>query len=319
MFLAGVYEVEVQSNAYLGADRFSFQAALSASPASTWMSLPLRVEVQFGIDNGWQSLITGQADDIQIDPIRGSVRASGRDLTALFIAAQTKESFENLTSSDVAILLAGRRGLSASVSPTSTLIGRLFQNGHTLLALSQHGRATTEWDVLSRLGQQEGYEVWVAGTTLFFQPSSPGAGAIAIEPNNCLEMQLGRDLVIASGFSVEIMSWDCSTQQAVAEQATYGPSAPTGGNMIALRPNLSVSDASSLAQKTAVQLGSHERTLRYEAPGDLVTAPRIQLQLSNTNTDFDGVYIIFEVERRFSARHGFTQHVEARRPSWIIS
>jgi len=317
--LTGVYEIEVQSNAYLGADRFSFSAALSASPTSIWTSLPLLVEVQIGFDNSWQSMITGAADCIQIDPIRESVRASGRDMTALFVAAQTRESFENLTSSDVATLLAGRHGLTASVVPTSTLIGRFFQDGHTRSALSQHGRATTEWDVLSWLGQQEGYDVWVAGTTLFFRPPSPGVETIAVEPNTCMTMQLSRDLVIASGFTIEVMSWNSSTQQAVTEQATYGAGTSTTSNMIALRPNLSVSDAQSLAQKTASQLGGHERTLSYEAPGDVITAPRLQLQLSGTNTDFDGTYVIFEVERRFSTRLGFTQHVQARRPSWTIS
>jgi hypothetical protein len=283
------------------------------------MSLPLNVEVRVGIDNTWQSLITGHADNVEIDPIRGSVRVIGRDMTALFVAAQTKESFENLTSSDVATLLAGRRGLAASVTPTSALIGRFFQNGHTRSAFSQHGRATTEWDILSWLGQQEGYDVWVSGTTLFFQPSSLGTETIFVEPNTCMTMQLSRDLVIASGFTVEVMSWDCSTQQAVSEQATYGSGTSGTSNMITLRPNLSISDAQSLAQKTASQLGSHERTLSYDAPGDVLTAPRIQLQLSGTNTDFDGSYFIFEVDRRFSIRHGFTQHVQARRPAWIIS
>jgi hypothetical protein len=89
--------------------------------------------------------------------------------------------------------------------------------------------------------------------------------------------------------------------------------------MVALRPNLSVGDAQILALRMASQLSGHERTLSYEIPADLTTMPRMQIQLADTNTDFDGSYTVYEVERRFSVRHGFTQQVQARRASWIVS
>jgi hypothetical protein len=296
-----------------------FRAALSATDYSAWTTLPVQIEIQFGIDGNWQSLITGAADAIEVDAIRNSILVSGRDLTAIFIAAQTQESFENLTSSDVAILLCGRHSILASVTPTSTLIGRYYQDGHTRSALSQHGRATTEWDVLSWLAQQEGYDVWVAGDTLHFQPASTSSIGAAVAPADCLDMRLNRDLSIGAGFTVQIQSWDSASQQGIAAQASYGSSATGTAPIVALRPNLSLGDAQTLAQRMVSQLSGHERTLSYETPADLTTMPRMQIQLAYTNTDFDGAYTVYEVERRFSVRHGFTQQVQARRPSWTIS
>lgn len=317
--VAGVYEAEVLSNAYLGADSFVFRTALSAADYGVWTTLPIQIEINFGIDGNWQSLITGEADAIEVDAIRSNILVSGRDLTAAFIATQTRESFENLTSSDVAILLCGRHGILSSVTPTSTLVGRYYQDGHTRSALSQHGRATTEWDVLSWLAQQEGYDVWMAGRTLFFQPASISAIGVPVAPANCLDMRLHRDLGIGVGFTVQVQSWNSASQQGITAQASYGSSTMGTAAMVALRPNLSAGDAQSLAQRMVSQLSGHERTLSYETPADLTTMPRMQIQLSQTNTDFDGTYTIYEVERRFSSRHGFTQQVHARRPSWTTS
>jgi hypothetical protein len=317
--LRGVYDAEIHTNAYLAADRFSFRSALAADDAALWSAIPLQVEIRAGLEGAWQSLIVGQGDTLQIDPIAGDVELSGRDGTALFIAAQTHESFENLTSSDVASLLAGRHGLTATVNPTTELIGRFYQAGHSRTALSQHGRATTEWDVLSWLAQQEGYEVWVSGTTLYFQPPAMPSGYVTISPDDCLAMELGRDLAIGAGFSLQVQSWDCALQQVVSESAMYGNGATSGASMIALRPNLGPADAQLLAQRITAQLSSHERTVSFEAPADLVTVPRMQMQLYGTNTDFDGAYTIYDVERRFSAKRGFTQFVRARRSSWTIS
>jgi hypothetical protein len=317
--VAGVYEAEVRSNGYLGADSFMFRAALGSIDYAVWTALPIQIEIQFGINGTWQSFITGSADDIEVDAIQNNILVNGRDLTAVFIAAQTHESFENLTSSEVAVLFSGRHGILASVTPTSTPIGRYYQDGHTRSVLSQHGRATTEWDILSWLAQQEGYDVWISGDTLYFQPASTSVLGAAVAPANCLDMRLKRDLSISAGFTIQVQSWDSASQQGIAAQATYGSRTTGTASMVALRPNLSVGDAQILALRMASQLSGHERTLSYEIPADLTTMPRMQIQLADTNTDFDGSYTVYEVERRFSVRHGFTQQVQARRASWIVS
>ncbi len=317
--LAGVYELEVNSNAYLGADRFSFHAAMDDSGALIWPSLPIEVSISVGLDGSWIQLISGEADTIEIDPVRRNLSVAGRDATAIFIRSQTSESFENVTSSDVAVLLAQRHGLSASVTATTSLIGRFYQDGHTRSALSQHGRATTEWDVLCWLAQIEGYDVWMRGSILNFQPPAPRQNSFIVSADSCISMQLTRDLATALGIIVEVQSWNSAAQMVVTQQASYGVAPTTGQKMIVLRPNLSPDDALSLAQRTVAIAASHERALSYEAPADLVTTPRMCIELQGTGTDFDGQYLIFEIERRYSTRRGFTQQVSARQATWTGS
>jgi phage protein D len=317
--LSGVYELEINSNAYLGADRFSFHSTMDGSNTLIWPSLPIEITISVGLDGTWYSLISGHADTIEIDPVSRSVCVSGRDATAIFISTQTSESFENLTSSDVAGMLAQRHGLTASVTPTTTLIGRFYQDGHTRSALSQHGRATTEWDLLCWLAQIEGYEVWVAGNVLNFQPPVALQNSFNISPDLCISMQLARDLEIGLGIIVEVQSWNSATRMVITQQASYGAEPAAGQKMIALRPNLSTAEALSLAQRTVAVAASHERTLTYEIPADFATMPRANLTLQGTDTDFDGEYVIFEVERRYSTRHGFTQQVLARQSTWTNS
>lgn len=317
--LDAVFEAEVASNAYFAADRFEFRAALDGARGLDWAALPVGVEILLNIDGTWQLLISGVADTLRVDPIRADLHVTGRDMTSLFIRSQTHESFENLTSSDVAILLAERHGLSVAVTPTATLVGRYYQNGHTRSAMSQHGRATTEWDVLCWLAQQEGFDVWTFGRTLFFQSGATDSQSLTITPAQCSAMKLHRDLDIASGFTVEVQSWDCATQNSVSAQSNYAKSESAVGNLIILRPNLSFTDAQQLAIRTALQLGEHERIITYASPADVVTMPRAPLQLTLTNTDFDGIYKIYEVERCLSSKRGCTQHVLARRASWTSS
>ncbi len=317
--LAGVYEAEIQSHAFLGADRFSFGASLGVNEAVAYTRVPLRIEITIELEGAISKLLTGQADRIDIDPVHNVVQVGGRDLTAQMIGAQTRESFDNKTSSEVATLLANRHGLTAAVSATSALIGRYYQNSYTRTAVSQHGRVTTEWDLLCWLAQQEGYDVWVDGTTLWFQPTAPTAAPISLTPADCIHMQLSRDMDIANGFKVEVRSWNCAMQQLISETASYQLTAGASANMITLRPNLSSDAARQLAQRIAGQLGNHERQVTYEVPIDLTTTVRSLLQLSATNTDFDGAYVVSEVMRTFSYRTGFSQRVIARQFTWTNS
>jgi hypothetical protein len=77
--------------------------------------------------------------------------------------------------------------------------------------------------------------------------------------------------------------------------------------------------AQDLAERMLVQMSQQARCVRIEMPGDLTTMPRGTLRLMNTGTDFDDLYVITDVERRLSYRHGFLQTVQARIPPWTIS
>ena len=314
----GVMDVEIQSNNFFAADRFSARVALAANSDGVWVGPTLLVEIRIGVDGTWASLITGVADRVSIDPIKGEVRVWGRDLTAGFVAAQIEESFENQTSSEVATLLAARRGLLAAVTATDTLIGRYYQSGRTRTSLPQHARATTEWDLLCWLAQTENFDVWVGGQTLYFQPLEVAAPSFVLTPRDCVGLTMQHALDIAAGVTVTVRSWSSLSQSAIVQSSGNGVG--TGGsNRTVIRPNLSSDDAQMLADRLVSQISGHERTLFIDVPGDVVTAPRMIMGLTQTGTDFDGQYVVCGVDRRLSFAHGFTQTIEARSLPWTPS
>ncbi len=316
--VGGVIEAEVSSNSHLAANRFRLRLALDVSGAAVWSSGPLQIGIQFGLDGSWVPMLLGQADFIEIDPIRGEVSVDGRDLTALFIEARTQETFQNQTASDIAILLAARQGLTPNVTATSLPVGRNFQSQHARTTLDQHGRFTTEWDLLTRLADQEGFDVWVDQQVLNFVPPSASA-TVALTPGDCVSLRLERTLSLEGALSVAVKSWDCRGQSSISQTATLGGGVGGVPDYVIVRPNLTADAAQSIAQRVLGDMAQHAMCIDLELPGELTMQPRTGLALSGTGTDFDGLYVISDVDRRMSFSAGFTQHVRARVPAWIAS
>ena len=314
----GVIDVEVISNSYLAANRFRARFALSATGYAIWSAAQIQIEIRLGLDGAWASMILGPVDSVVVDPARGEVLVEGRDLTASLIAARTQETFENKTSSEIATTLALRHGLVPAVTPTTTLVGRNFQNDHSRITLDQHARSTTEWDLLIRLAEIEGFDVWVDGQVLNFAPLGAGASPVMLTPSDCVAMRLERSLPLTAGVSVAVKSWDCRGSQAIVQRAG-GDGGETDGNAsyIVLRPNMTAQAAQTLARRLLTQLGQQGRAVSIDMPGDLTMQPRDTLTLVETGTDFDGTYVITEVERRMCFDRGFEQSIEARLPPWI--
>ena len=317
--LEGVVSAEVRANAYFSANRFSTVVATAASNLPAWDSLPLQLEIQIGLDGAWRSFATGQVDSLVFDPIRQEMTLHGRDLTALLIAAQTAETFENQTASDVAILLANRHGLVSNVAPTTRLVGRYFQNGRTRSSLSQHSNMTSEWDALTWMANQERFDVWIDGMTLYFQPIQSQPIAASIGPSDCTRMQLHRMLDLAVGPTVLVKSWDSQQSQLVTGTAQASATGQAGTTFTTLQPNLSVNDATQMAQRTLAELATHEIEVDLDMPGDLTTMPRMLVNLWQTGSDFDGSYTVMEIDRRISFEHGFKQSILAREMPWTAS
>ena len=171
--VSGAIEAQVHTNNHFSADRFSVSIALSVDrgAAQFWSSTSdVFLEVQMSVDGLiFKSLVQGAVDHVDLDMGQRLVRVEGRDLTAALIETRTQETFANQTSSEIASTLAKRHNLDAQVAPTSTPVGRYYQSEHDRITLNQFSRATTEWDLLTFLAQQEGFDVFVSGRTLFFR------------------------------------------------------------------------------------------------------------------------------------------------------
>lgn len=316
----GIIDAEIFACSHFAQGRFRVRAALSATGAAFWSAADQQVSIAFSLDGGGAVGMTGQVDRIEIDPIRGEVLADGRDLSARLLTARTQETFENRTASEIATDLAGRHGLTASVTATTQRVGRDFQNGYARTTLDQYSRATTEWDLLTRLAEAEGFDVWVDDTTLHFESVVDSGDPYVIAPTDCIGMRLESTLGLQNGLKVVVKSWDCRGQAVVTQSSMAQSGGDTAGaRYVIVRPNLVAEAAQSLADRVLDQMSRHVRTVHLDMPGELTLQPRMTLSLTDTETDFDGPYVVASVERRLSYRHGFTQTIEARTPSWTGS
>jgi phage protein D len=331
--LPGIISAEVFSNNHNAADRFSAVVSIggiSLSSAASWAAeTDIMLDVQFSLDGGatFKSLIIGTVDSIAIDPAAGIVRLDGRDLTGSLIETRTQETFTNRTSSEVAVLLASRHNLNPVVTATTSPVGRYYQNEHDRITLALFSRATTEWDLLVFLAQQEGFDVFVTGTELHFQPPSQTPDLIQpVHVNDLIDLQLERSLTLARDIEVVVKSWNSRDQSAFSQTARAAR--PTGGSSLIgasrsgppqryvyVRPNLTQDEALKLAQQKLSELTRHERILRAAMPGELTLTPRSLLTLNGTGTAFDQTYFIDTIDRLLNFDTGFTQHIRAKNSS----
>jgi phage protein D len=330
--LLGTVEADVLSNNHYAADRFSAVVALGIdlwADAAYWASqTDILVDVQFSLDGGatFISLIQGLVDTVAIDVLTSTLRIEGRDLTAAMIENRTQETFANRTSSEIATIFAGRHNLTPIVTLTTMPVGRYYQNEHDRIALNQFSRSMTEWDLLIFLAGQEGFDVFVNGTSLYFQPTA-GSAAIpyTVTPGQLQDLRLERSLTLARDIVVTVKSWNSRQQNAYTQtvRASGQAGSGTGGagresppqHYVFVRPNLTMNDALKLAQQKAAELAQHERVWEATMPGDLALDPRSMIQLVGTATDFDQTYFIDMIDRHLSMEHGFVQRIRAKNSS----
>jgi phage protein D len=313
--IPGVMDLDVLDNAHFAAGRFRIRAAMDGAAASTLLDPDDILDLQVSLGGTFTSLVQGQADSIHIDPIRNTIEIDGRDLTARLLDARTQETFANQTASEIANTLAARHGLTAVVTATTTLAGRYYGAEHDRITLGQFSRATTEWDLLTFLAAREGFEVFVAGQSLYFQPFTQSAASLVLAPSDCVSLSLERALTLARDIEVTVKSWNTRQQAAFTQTARSSAQGKRGSNpqrIVVVRPNLQPNDALQLAQRILADLSSHERIVHVELPGEVMLTPRSRVTLNGTGTDFDQTYYVAELDRHFSLAHGFTQNLRLK-------
>ncbi len=320
--VAGAIEAQIHANNHYSADRFNVSLALSADPlaAPFWSGTPdIALDVQMSFDGlAFSSVMQGAVDRVEIDPVRGLVHAEGRDLTAVLIETRTQETFSNRTSSEIAELMASRHNLQAQVVPTSTPVGRYYQSEHDRITLGQFSRATTEWDLLTFLAQQEEFDVFVNAQTLYFQPPSGPTNAVTLTPDDAFDIRMERALTLARDIEVTVKSWNSRQQAAFTQTArAHGPGSSSGTpqRYVYVRPNLTSDQALQVAQQKLKELSRHERAVTISMPGELAITPRSLVTIEGTGTEFDQTYYVDMLERILSAEAGFTQHLRCKNMS----
>ena len=149
----GLLRASITNTNCFSADTFSLTFTMNAEgpeDIAFWSVIPAAlVEVRAATSNtyspSYQSLITGMADSIHIDPVRGTVGIEGRDLSASMIDSYRQQDFVNQTASEIVATIASYHGLQPIVVPTSDNIGRYYADGYTKVSLGQFSRFRSDW------------------------------------------------------------------------------------------------------------------------------------------------------------------------------
>lgn len=335
--IPGVVSAETTNNNYYQADKFSARFALSADPdfgMEFWgkQEAPLLIDIQYSLaEEEWTSLLLGQVDHMALDPVSGMIEVDGRDLTSYFIDTKTQEAFVNQTSSQVIETIAGRHGMTADVTPTSTPVGRYYGIDHERVTLNQFSRVTTEWNLMCSLAQNEDFDIWVTGTTVHFhphtdpdsdpyvvvwQPANDGAPAWS----NVSALHMERSMYMAKDIIVVVRSWNSKSQRAITKFSPTGArqSAVASGKaqeFAFVRPNMTDAQAQDLANKLRIELTKQERLVSFTATADLTLNARNMVRLQGTGSSWDQAYFIDSITRRISWDEGLAMDVHCKNHS----
>lgn len=335
--------LEWTSPTYYEADTFELMLAVNAFPAKMntdfWMlNQAFLVNVYIGFPKDWDNyttadldlMLTAQVDDLEITQEQGTYFLTGRSLTAKFIDNKTTEKFPNQTSSQIAEILAKRRGLQAVVTPTKTPVGVYYNLDHVHLT-----DQTTEWDLLTYLAQKEDYLVYVEGTTLYFipkpKPTDDPYLLQYVKPTddsaspalNGMSLRLHKSLTLARNVIVEVRSWNAKqkkgftvTTKAVPNKKTFisSKAQPIGDaeKYSYVFGGLSRQQALEKAQEILRQITQHQRNIEADLPADNKIKKNSIIKLQGSTLDFDQIYYPSRVTRHLSMTEGYRMTIEAK-------
>lgn len=337
--LSGVHSFEVENNAFFQADTFRLTLLISAQPAGRGLDFwsrqeQLELEFLLGFpadpDNAGKSelgsFLLGYADAIDVDLDANTLVLTGRDLSSRLIDFKRTKVFSSgtLVASDVVRQIAEAQGLTPVVTPTTVAAGGYYQIVKALVASD-----VSYWDIVTKLAQYEGYQVYVRGRELHFEPrAAKGADPYVLRWqaadgaawSNAMQLSLQRDLSLAKNLRVKVLSFHSKTNQAVSEVAerkrvTDGAAVAFGGEpqeYVRTFPNLDASQAQAKAKAILQELSAHEMSLTAELPGDVLLMPTSLIQVTDTGSAFDQAYYTASVTRHYSAEDGFRMTVHAK-------
>lgn len=269
------------------------------------------------------SLFLGQVDDVEMDLAAGTLTITGRDLSARMIDTKTTQKWPDHTSSWIAQQIAQQNGLTPQVTETSTPVGQFYDDGYVAVT-----RSIPEWDLLKFLAEQEGFDCYVTGQTLYFGPPQADndqnpiqiqvvqSGAAGIITMNGTYLRLRRSLTLAKDIGVTVLSHSVKTGKAVKAVATRAGSTSTGSSSsssaaekkqsyVIRRPNLTAEQAQALANSILSDITKFERTFEVELAGDQTINVRRMVQISGTQTSFDQKYYLQTVTHHVGFQGGY--------------
>ena len=321
--LQGVESAEIEANSHRQADTFHLKVAFNTGfkPIDWWMSQDrhdTQLDIRILMDGDEQSLIIGRPDEIMYEPEQGILNISGRDLSGLLQDTPAEGAFQNQTSSEIATAMANKVGLTPVVTATKGDARRYYGSTHTHVHHKRGSSNDTAWNVLSKLADDEGYDLYVSGNELHFEPEPDPT---TLEPygihwdqdnankSNVMALTVSSQLhVAAKKVVVEVQSW--ASQQGHGLKAISPAGASTKGAKVYpyRRPNMTQAQAQAFADQKYTEITKHGFTLDFQCPGELNLTCRDAVQLSGLG-DAAQLYFVDSIRREISMSDGFQQTV----------
>jgi len=301
-----------------------------AFPAVWWAATTTKtilVAIELSVDGDrFFPMMTGNADSHVYDAIENTISVAGRDLAAGMIDTRIVTTFRNLTASEIATQFAAEHRLQAMVTPTTTIVGRIYDVDHDETSSGDFSQITNEWDLLCRLGEAEGIVPYVFGTTLYFNPASGSAPVYPVELTrdfngllvaSVTDLVLERHMTYARDVVVKVKSW--SSRQKTSIVSTVRTSTMDQSSAVAPKsaiylyevPNLSQAQCLAKAQQLALDISRHERCARVIIPSLALMNPQTLIPVSGTGTDYDSTYYPLTITYEVTTERGATTFVEA--------
>jgi len=332
--LEGVSRVRItQANAYQIASFCLTKGFVpnDSFPASWWAATAnktILVTIELSVDGStFFPIITGNADSHIYDAIANTIDLAGRDLAASMIDTRIATTYRNLTASEIAEQLAAEHGLQAQITPTTTIVGRIYDIDHDETSSGDFSQASNEWDMLCRLGQAEGIIPYVFGSTLYFNPPGAKPPIFPVEltrnANGLLVagvtgLVFERHMTYARDVIVTVNSWSSrqkTTITATVRTKTKDESIDRGlkaSTYLYEIPNLSQAQCLAKAQQLALDISAHERYVRVTIPSLALMNPQTLMSVSGTGTDYDMTYYPLTITYEVATECGATTVVDAK-------
>ena len=329
----------IDSKSHFAADTWRVKLEAWNQPEGFGMAfwgdaVDVQVEILFGTllpgaDAGAQPasptlLLAGQVDDVEIDPLDGdSLLISGRDLAGQLIDRKTTNKYPDHVSSWIATQIATQFGLTPQVSATATPVGQYYKDAYSAI-----GRDISYWDLLVHLAEQEDFDLYVSGSTLYFGPpqadgdNNPliitvAGGNQAIVQSNVNRIKLHRSLTIAKDVTVTVLSHGVHAGKAIKAVASRSGNGKSGGALHYKfnRPNLSQQQAQNFADSKLANITKFERTFDATMEGDPLLTVRNKALIQGTQTSFDQAYYIQQITRSLDMEGGFVMNIQGKNTS----
>ncbi len=296
---------------------------------SSPLTVGAKVEISLAAAAGdsLQPVVSGQITAVEPEFGRqGAVLAArGYDESHTLNRTRITETYQNMSSDDIASKVADRAGLEAgTISSAGDVHDFVQQNNET------------DWEFLWRLARRIDFEVTVSDGALSFQKAGGDGGG---EPPS---LKWGGDLWtfrprvtgVQQVEEVVVRSWDPSSKDVIESRQSAGTpdasigidrgdvgSALGGGSMtMADRPVLSSDEADALATSMASRLANAYVEAEGTCRGDPTLTAGVKVQIDGVGKLYGGVYTLSAASHVYRVGQGYETRfaVTGRSPRSLV-